>query len=132
MSVSRGRPSAEGGGTSGSITSHSPSVVSLSYRMPARLYCGRVILVQTIVLSLESIQSEESQLAEITQFLFQSNTNEAPPLQQCLLHRLRRRASSAPIALASRRSRQWPLEPKGRTNDRDGVPACSEALAYFL
>ena len=54
----RGRPSAEGGGRSGSITSHSPSVVSLSYRMPSRLYCGRVILVQTIVLSFESIQSE--------------------------------------------------------------------------
>jgi len=29
-----------------------------SYRMPSRLYCGRVILVQTIVLSFESIQSE--------------------------------------------------------------------------
>jgi hypothetical protein len=26
--------------------------------MPSRLYCGRVILVQTIVLSFESIQSE--------------------------------------------------------------------------
>ena len=74
MPVSRGRPSAEGGGTSGTITRHSPSVVSLSYRMPARLYCGRVILVQTIVLSLESIQSRQSQLAEITQFLFQSDT----------------------------------------------------------
>src|SRR5271155_4010872 len=74
MSVSRGRPSAEGGGRSGSITNHSPSVVSLSYRMPSRLYCGRVILVQTIVLSFESIHPKESQLAEITQFLFQSDT----------------------------------------------------------
>src|SRR5271156_1774110 len=75
MSVSRGRPRAEGGGRSGSITNHSPSVVSLSYRMPSRLYCGRVILVQTIVLSFESIHPKESQLAEITQFLFQSDTN---------------------------------------------------------
>src|SRR5271156_134783 len=74
MSVSRGRPSAEGGGRSGSITNHSPSVVSLSYRTPSRLYCGRVILVQTIVLSFESIHPKESQLAEITQFLFQSDT----------------------------------------------------------
>src|SRR5271169_7219442 len=80
MSVSRGRPSAEGGGRSGSITNHSPSVVSLSYRMPSRLYCGRVILVQTIVLSFESIHPKESQLAEITQFLFQSDTKAAQAL----------------------------------------------------
>jgi hypothetical protein len=33
-----------------------------------------VILVQTIVLSFESIHPKESQLAEITQFLFQSDT----------------------------------------------------------
>src|ERR1035437_5698313 len=58
MSVSRGRPRAEGGGKSGSITNHSASIVSLSYRKPSRLYWRRVISVQTIVLSFESIQSE--------------------------------------------------------------------------
>src|SRR5271154_3772543 len=56
MSVARGRPSAEAGGRSDSITNHSASVVSLSYRRPLRLYCRRVILVHTIVLSLESSQ----------------------------------------------------------------------------
>src|SRR5208282_4002121 len=58
MSVSRGRPRAEGGGKSGSITNHSASIVSLSYRKPSRLHWRRVISVQTIVLSFESIQSE--------------------------------------------------------------------------
>src|SRR6202049_2972221 len=56
MSVARGRPRAEAGGRSGSIANHSSSVVSLSYRRPLRLYCRRVISVQTIVLSLESSQ----------------------------------------------------------------------------
>src|SRR3984893_16633188 len=56
MSVARGRPRAEAGGRSGSITNHSASVGSLSYRRPLRLYCRRVISVQTIVLSLESLQ----------------------------------------------------------------------------
>src|SRR6202163_2062126 len=56
MSVARGRPRAEAGGRSGSIANHSASVVSLSYRRPLRLYCRRVISVQTIVLSLESSQ----------------------------------------------------------------------------
>jgi hypothetical protein len=45
-------------GDSDKVLYHYPSVVSLSYRMPSRLYCGRVILVRIIVLSFESIQSE--------------------------------------------------------------------------
>src|SRR5215207_4075476 len=39
----RGRPRVRGSGRSGSISAHSASVKSVSYRKPSRLYCRRVV-----------------------------------------------------------------------------------------